>query len=60
MKLQYTCRYCGQSHYITSFWRWLITPHLFAKKYIKCKRCGKYHAMARWDNRKWLDWPTER
>ncbi len=54
--LNYTCRHCGSTNTITGFWRWFTTPHLGSKKYIKCKSCGKYHAMTRQNyKRKWID-----
>ena len=54
--LNYTCRYCGEINTITGFWRWFWTPHFGSKKYIKCKSCGKYHAMARVNYKyKWID-----
>ena len=64
MKLRYTCRYCGLETTITSFWRWFLTPHLGAKKLLRCKHhaCSynDAHFMERVDGRKWLDWPKEK
>ena len=59
MQLKYICRHCGHINIITSFWKWLITPHFGAKKYLKCEMCQqKRHFMCRknW-TRSWLDWP---
>ena len=55
--LYYTCRHCATVNSITGFWRWLRTPHFGSKKYLKCKSCGKYHAMERvgWTGPSWLD-----
>ena len=61
MKVRYICKYCGWATSIDSFWRWFWTPHLGAKKYLKCRHCyDKRHFMKRWDERKWIDWPKER
>ena len=59
MKLQYTCPICGDPHFITSFWKWFITPHFGARKYMKCKRCRKIRLFHRWDGIKLLDLPWE-
>ena len=40
MKPCYKCGVCGETMGYTSFWSWLITPHLGTKRYIKCKHCG--------------------
>ena len=64
MKLKYTCRWCGATNEITSFWKWFITPHFGVKKYLKCQTClGKRHFMVRqnWNRHQiWsIDWPKE-
>lgn len=58
-EIKYTCRYCGATNIITTFWRWFLTPHLGAKKWLKCKHCeAKRHFMARqdWNKPWWFDW----
>ena len=61
MKVRYICKNCGRANSIDSFWIWFWTPHLGAKKYLKCRLCNaKRHFMKRWDNRKWIDWPKEK
>ena len=60
MKVSYKCRYCGYTNEITSFWKWFLTPHFGAKKWIRCEACNDRHYMERQDGRKWLDWPTEK
>lgn len=60
MNIRYTCPKCGDSRHITSFWKWFITPHFGARKYLRCKHCRKIRCMNRWDGRKWLDWPKEK
>ena len=58
MKLKYECRHCGAINFITSFWEWFCTPHMGAKKYLRCGICGNRHFMKRvgW-NHPWIDWP---
>ena len=53
----YVCRYCNEVHSINSFWKWFFTPHFGAKKYMRCKNCGKLHAMSRVDGKKIWDLP---
>lgn len=61
MKVRYTCKHCEHTNEITSFWKWFWTPHLGAKKWLKCNYCeAKRHFMKRQDGRKWFDWPTEK
>ena len=58
-ELKYTCRYCGETNTITTFWKWFWTPHFGAKKWIKCKYCeAKRHFMKRqdWNKPWWFDW----
>ena len=59
MKLGYICPVCGCSRHITSFWKWFITPHFGARKYMKCNYCNKIRLFHRWDGMKWIDWPKE-
>ena len=61
MKLKYTCRYCGATNTITSLFRWFFTPHLGAKKRLKCQHCNaKKHFMHRQNwNHPWTDWPSK-
>ena len=61
MLLTYTCRTCGKTNEINSFWKWFWTPHFGAKKLIRCKHCGSKHYMERqnWSGPKWLDWPKD-
>jgi hypothetical protein len=60
VKVCYTCKYCGYTNEITSVLKWFFTPHLGAKKWIRCEACNDRHFMKRQDGRKWLDWPTEK
>lgn len=61
MKVRYICKECGKATSIDSWWKWFSTPHFGAKKRLKCCHCNaKKHYMARWDGRKWLDWPKEK
>ena len=58
-EIKYTCRYCGKTNTITTFWKWLWTPHLGSKKWLKCKYCeSKRHYMKRqdWNKPSWFDW----
>ena len=58
VNLKYTCKHCGVSNSITSFWGWFLTPHFGNKKWLKCKHCdSKRHFMPRKD-KKWsmIDW----
>jgi DNA-directed RNA polymerase subunit RPC12/RpoP len=58
-EIKYTCRYCGKTNVITTFWKWFWTPHFGAKKWIKCKHCeAKRHFMERqnWNKPWWFDW----
>ena len=61
MKLKYTCRYCGYTNEINSFWKWFSTPHFGSKKRIRCEACNDRHFMERqnWFGPKWLDWPKD-
>ena len=62
MKLKYTCRYCGETNEINSFWKWFSTPHFGSKKWIKCEHCSaKKHFMERqnWSGPWWIDWPKD-
>ena len=62
MNLKYTCRECGKTNEINSFWKWFWTPHFGNKKWMKCKHCdSKKHFMARCEQ-KWsmIDWPVEK
>ena len=58
VNIEYTCRECGKSNFITNFWKWFYTPHFGSKKWLKCQHCGKRHFMERtnWTGPKWLDW----
>ncbi len=61
VELEYTCQECNRTNYIFSLWTWFFTPHLGARKLLKCQHCGAgYHFMERKDGRKWLDWYTEK
>lgn len=60
MKVRYICKKCGWATSIDSWWKWFITPHFGARKYLRCKHCGKIRCMPRWDGRKWIDWPKEK
>lgn len=60
MEVKYTCKHCGETNYITSKWKWFLTPHLGTKKYLRCIKCNKKSYMKRQDNRKILDWYTEK
>jgi hypothetical protein len=61
MKVRYICKECGWATSINSWRKWFFTPHFGAKKWLKCPHCdAKKQFMARWDGRKWLDWPKER
>lgn len=58
-EIKYTCRYCGETNTIKTFWGWFWTPHFGAKKWIKCKHCeAKRHFMKRqdWNKPWWFDW----
>jgi DNA-directed RNA polymerase subunit RPC12/RpoP len=58
-EIKYTCRCCGKTNVITTFWKWFWTPHFGAKKWIKCKHCeAKRHFMERqnWNKPWWFDW----
>ena len=58
--LEYKCPKCGVENVITNFSHWLFTPHLGAKKYMKCGSCHKRSLMPRQNwNHPWLDWPTK-
>jgi DNA-directed RNA polymerase subunit RPC12/RpoP len=62
MNLKYTCKYCGKTNEINSFWKWFFTPHFGAKKWLKCKHCeSKRHFMTRqnWTGPCWIDWPKD-
>ena len=56
-ELKYTCKHCGETNKIQSIAQWAITPHLGAKKYLRCKKCHKVSAMDRqgWNGPSWLD-----
>ena len=62
MNLKYTCRKCGETNEINSFWQWFWTPHFGARKQIKCKHCEITNFMERqgWTGPKWLDWPVDK
>ena len=60
MRVRYTCFYCHSTNTIYSPWKWFFTPHIGAKKWLKCRCCGIKHFMKRQDGRKWLDWPVEK
>ena len=48
--LKYTCKQCGATNTITTFWRWFFTPHFGNKKWLKCSSCGaKKHFMNKKD-----------
>ena len=58
-EIKYTCRHCGKTNTITTFWKWFWTPHFGSKKWIKCKHCEvKRHFMERqdWNKPWWFDW----
>lgn len=61
LNLKYTCRKCGATNTITSFWRWLSTPHFGNRKLLRCRECGEKNYMPRqgWTGPKWLDWPKD-
>ena len=56
--INYTCRHCGTTNTITTFWRWFWTPHFGSKKLIKCRECERIGFMERqgWNGPWWLDW----
>ena len=55
--IKYTCRHCGTTNTIKTFWRWFFTPHLGSMKWIKCKECYTRSFMPRNNYKyKWLDW----
>ena len=50
MKVRYICKHCGNVNSIDSFWKWFWTPHLGAKKYLRCRHCyQEKHFMKRCD-----------
>ena len=59
--IKYTCRRCGATNAITSFWQWFFTPHFGSKKWLKCYQCELKNFMSRrgWTGPKWLDWPVD-
>jgi DNA-directed RNA polymerase subunit RPC12/RpoP len=62
VNIDYICKECGSINKITSFWKWLWTPHFGYRKYLKCQHClSKRHFMSRknWTGPKWLDWPKD-
>lgn len=60
MSVKYICAYCGASNSIDNIAVWFFTPHLMARKWLKCKHCdSRRHFMKRSDGRKWIDWPKE-
>ena len=60
MYLRYVCRKCGKINLIDNGFKWFFTPHLGARKCLKCIWCGYTRAMKRFDGRKWLDLPIEK
>ena len=60
MKVRYTCKHCSETNEITNFWKWFWTPHFGTRKRLRCKACNKVSYMQRQDDRKILDWPTEK
>ena len=60
MEVKYTCKYCNETNYIRSIRKWLSTPHFGTRKRLRCTKCGKISYMKRQDNRKILDWYTEK
>ena len=60
MKVTYKCKHCYRLSTIDNFWKWFITPHLGAKKRLKCKSCGVKSWMTRCDGRSCLDLPWEK
>ena len=60
MKVRYACKYCKATNEIITIWKWMFTPHLGARKYLRCKTCNRISAMKRQDGRKILDWYTEK
>ena len=62
LKIRYFCSKCRSpyNNTIESFSKWFWTPHLGARKLLKCKCCGKRNFMYRVDGRKWIDWPKEK
>ena len=59
--IKYTCRKCGATNAITSFWQWFCTPHFGSRKWLRCYQCEMKNFMPRrgWTGPKWLDWPGE-
>ncbi len=55
--INYTCRHCGGTNSIITFWKWLFTPHFGSKKWLKCDVCRRRSYMTRDGYKhKWLDW----
>ena len=55
MYLYYICPKCGTTNTIHSFWKWLITPHIGTRKYLKCSYCRKKSYMPRKDHMRYED-----
>ena len=60
MEVKYTCKNCNETNKIISGLKWFFTPHLGTRKRLRCTRCDKASYMKRQDNRKVLDWYTEK
>jgi ABC-type uncharacterized transport system permease subunit len=45
-KFIFTCPKCDHK-FVPSFWRWILVPHIFSKRYFKCDRCRHYSWMRR-------------
>ena len=44
MNKVYICKNCGNSITITSFWKWILAPHIdpLGIRKFKCPKCDKY------------------